>query len=55
MKFHNYDLVVMWNISFKFQPDWMHGLAARIIYFIDMGFFGGFFLNNAQLATFEWV
>ena len=30
-KLHNYDLVVMWNICFKFQPDKMHGRAARII------------------------
>ena len=31
VKLHNYDLVFMGNIGFKFQPDQAHGLAARII------------------------
>jgi len=28
VKLHNYDLVFMGNIGFKFQPDQTHGLAA---------------------------
>ena len=39
VKLHNYDLVLMGNIYFKLQPDWTHGLAARIIYFFESGFF----------------
>ena len=31
VKHHSYHLVDMWDICFKYQPDRMHGLAARII------------------------
>ena len=38
-KSHNYDIAMMGNGYFKFQPDRMNGLAARIINFFDLGSF----------------
>ena len=57
MKLHNYDLAMMGNTHFKFQLDRMHDLAARIIYFFDLGpcFLIIFFWNKAHLAVPGWV
>ena len=57
MKLHNYDLVVMGNICFKFQLDQMYGLAARFINFFDRGFFVFliFILKKAHLTVPVWV
>jgi len=39
MKLHNYDLVVIGNIRFKFQPDRTESLAAGKKKKIDLGYF----------------
>ena len=46
MKLHNYDLVVMGNICFKFQPGRMCGLVAIIIYFFGIWILG--FKSNLE-------
>ena len=54
-------VVVMGNTGFKFQLDWIHGLAARIISLFRSGFFLFLFLiviiifNKAHLVVPGWV
>ena len=50
MKTHNYDPVVMGITFFKFQPDRIHGLEARIVSFFDMGSFLFFLIRLTWLC-----
>ena len=50
MKLQNCDLVDMENVYFMFQPDWPHGLAARIICLLESENLKKI-LNKADLAA----
>ena len=48
VKYPSYDLLIIWNISFKCQPDRTHGLAPIIIYYLESGFRD---INDIKIAT----